>query len=157
MVPPSSPLTDPLVDSDREVVAQLLGREPGGEFTVVLRSSTGRPIVIQNSPFLYDGTPMPTLFWLCDPDVNRRVSRLEADGGVRRASDDISSDAVEDAHRRYAEMRDALVRPGHCGPRPSGGVAGTRTGIKCLHAHFAWHLAGGDDPVGRWVQDHLGS
>ena len=23
--------------------------------------------------------------------------------------------------------------------------------MKCLHAHYAWHLAGGDDPVGRWV------
>jgi hypothetical protein len=34
-------------------------------------------------------------------------------------------------------------------------VGGTRTGIKCLHAHYAWFLAGGDDPVGRWVHDHL--
>ena len=41
------------------------------------------------------------------------------------------------------------------GPRPSGGVGGTRQGVKCLHAHYAWHLAGGDDPVGRWIDDHL--
>ena len=27
--------------------------------------------------------------------------------------------------------------------------------MKCLHAHYAWFLAGGDDPVGRWVADHL--
>jgi hypothetical protein len=27
--------------------------------------------------------------------------------------------------------------------------------VKCLHAHYAWYLAGGDDPVGRWVADHL--
>ena len=27
--------------------------------------------------------------------------------------------------------------------------------MKCLHAHYAWHLAGGDDPVGRWVADRL--
>ncbi len=39
------------------------------------------------------------------------------------------------------------------GPRPSGGVGGTHTGVKCLHAHYAFHLAGGDDPVGRWVED----
>ena len=37
----------------------------------------------------------------------------------------------------------------------SGGVGGTRTGVKCLHAHYAWHLAGGDDPVGRWVSEQL--
>ena len=41
------------------------------------------------------------------------------------------------------------------GPRPSGGVGGTRTGVKCLHAHWAWHLAGGDDPVGRWIADRI--
>ena len=39
--------------------------------------------------------------------------------------------------------------------RPSGGVGGTRQGVKCLHAHYAWHLAGGDDPVGRWVAAQL--
>jgi hypothetical protein len=34
-------------------------------------------------------------------------------------------------------------------------VGGTRTGIKCLHAHYAWFLAGGDDPVGAWVAQRL--
>ena len=43
----------------------------------------------------------------------------------------------------------------HVGPRPTGGVGGTRLGIKCLHAHWAWHLAGGDDPVGRWIAARL--
>ena len=38
---------------------------------------------------------------------------------------------------------------------PSGGVGGTRQGVKCLHAHYAWFLAGGDDPVGRWVERRL--
>ena len=32
---------------------------------------------------------------------------------------------------------------------------GTRQGVKCLHAHVAYHLAGGDDRVGRWTLDHL--
>jgi hypothetical protein len=27
--------------------------------------------------------------------------------------------------------------------------------VKCLHAHFAYWLAGGDDPVGQWVADQL--
>ncbi|RPJ13720.1 MAG: DUF501 domain-containing protein [Actinobacteria bacterium] len=36
-------------------------------------------------------------------------------------------------------------------PHPAeaqGGVGGTRRGLKCLHAHYANHLAGGDDEVG---------
>jgi exopolyphosphatase/pppGpp-phosphohydrolase len=28
-------------------------------------------------------------------------------------------------------------------------------GVKCLHAHWAWHLAGGDDPVGQWIARQL--
>jgi hypothetical protein len=27
--------------------------------------------------------------------------------------------------------------------------------VKCLHAHYAWFLAGGDDPVGAWVAERL--
>jgi hypothetical protein len=27
--------------------------------------------------------------------------------------------------------------------------------VKCLHTHYAWYLAGGDDPVGRWVDEQL--
>ena len=53
-------------------------------------------------------------------------------------------------------MRDAAMPPGHGGPRPSGGVGGTRRGVKCLHAHLAWYLAGGPDPVGRWTCEQLG-
>ena len=61
------------------------------------------------------------------------------------------------AHEAYARERDAEIVAEHAGPRPSGGVGGTRTGVKCLHAHYAFHLAGGDDPVGRWVEDRLAS
>ena len=59
------------------------------------------------------------------------------------------------AHAAYAAERDAAIAAGHRGPRPSGGVGGTRRGVKCLHAHYAWFLAGGDDPVGRWVEERL--
>jgi len=34
-------------------------------------------------------------------------------------------------------------------------VGGTRIGVKCLHAHFGWWLAVGNDPVGQWVADKL--
>jgi hypothetical protein len=83
------------------------------------------------------------------------VSRLEAAGGVRRAEAEVDAGAVADAHGRYAAERDAAMPPGWRGPGPSGGVGGTATGVKCLHAHYAWHLAGGDDPIGRWVAAEL--
>ena len=140
---------------DRELVAQLLGREPNGSFTVVVRDSDGTPSVIKNAPFLADGTPMPTLFWLCSPKLLVAVSRLEAGGGVDESEAAVDAVQLAQAHRRYETERNSMIDPEYVGPRPSGGVAGTRTGVKCLHAHFAWHLAGGDDPVGRWVADRI--
>lgn len=111
--------------------------------------------MIRNAPFLADGTPMPTRYWLVGADANRRVSTLESAGGVRRAEAEVSADAVAAAHARYGAERDTAIPFDHSGPRPSGGVGGTRTGVKCLHAHYAWYLAGGDDPVGAWVHARL--
>lgn len=142
-------------DADRERVAALLGRPPQGDFEVAVRDEAGQPVVIRNAPFLADGTPMPTRYWLVDPGLCRRVDRLEAGGGVRRAEREVAPDAVAAAHTRYAAERDLAVPADWSGPRPSGGVGGTRRGVKCLHAHYAWYLAGGDDPVGRWVDAEL--
>ena len=133
----------------------LLGREPTAEFEVVVRRADGAPVVIRNAPFTHDGTPMPTRFWLVDPDWNRAVGRLEAAGGVNEAEAEVDSGVLAAAHAAYAAERDAAIDPGHEGPRPYGGVGGTRTGVKCLHAHVAWRLAGGDDPVGDWALARL--
>ena len=141
--------------ADRTDVARLLGRAPQGAFVVVVRRPDGSPRVIRNAPLLDDGTPMPTRYWLVDPEDRRLVGHLEAEGGVRRAELAVDPGALADAHTRYAAERDAAVPPDHRGPRPSGGVGGTARGVKCLHAHYAWHLAGGDDPVGRWVAHRI--
>jgi hypothetical protein len=140
---------------DREQVAALLGRPPQGFFEVVVRDRAGVPVVIRNAPLLDDGTPMPTRFWLVGPDVRRQVDRLESVGGVRQAEAAVDPVRLADAHRRYAEERERALPRAWAGPKPSGGVAGTRLGVKCLHAHYAWWLAGGDDPVGAWVADRL--
>lgn len=121
---------------------------------MVVRSAQGDPVVLRNAPLLDDGTPMPTRYWLVGPD-REAVSRLEAAGGVRAAEADIDPTELAEAHARYAAERDAALPLDWDGPRPSGGVGGTRKGVKCLHAHYAWHLAGGDDPVGRWVAARL--
>ena len=143
--------------ADVATVTALLGREPQADFEVAVRAADGSPLVVRNAPFTDDGTPMPTRYWLVDPELGRRVARLEASGGVRAAQADVSDSAIAAAHAAYASERDAEILPGHIGPKPSGGVGGTRTGVKCLHAHYAYHLAGGDDAVGRWVADRIGS
>jgi hypothetical protein len=141
--------------ADRAAVEALLGRPPQGPFAVVARHVDGSPLVIRNAPLLDDGTPMPTRYWLVGEPERTLVSRLESAGGVDRAEAEVDPDELAAAHARYAAERDAALPAGHAGPRPSGGVAGTRVGVKCLHAHYAWFLAGGDDPVGRWVERRL--
>jgi hypothetical protein len=145
-----------MVDADDVArVTARLGRTPRAEFDVVVRTAAGEPVVIRNAPFLDDGTPLPTTYWLVDPELSRSIARLEADGGVRAAQAAVDADALAATHRRYAAARDAAIPTDHAGPRPFGGVGGTRVGVKCLHAHYAYQLAGGDDPVGEWVADAL--
>jgi hypothetical protein len=142
-------------EADARAVRERLGREPQADFEVVVRDRSGAPVVVRNAPLMHDGTPMPTRYWLIDPDLVRRVGRLEGGGGVREAERAVDAGELERAHAAYARERDAALPERHTGARPEGGVGGTRIGVKCLHAHYAWHLAGGDDPVGRWVAERL--
>lgn len=142
---------------DIEAVTELLGRSPMGPFDVAVRDEAGNPVVLKNFPVLADGRPMPTLYWLCGDRESMLVGRLESMKGVRRAEADIGLPPIADAHDRYRAERDAVLAASGVSPvhPPTGGVGGTRQGVKCLHAHYGWWLAGGDDPVGQWVADHL--
>jgi exopolyphosphatase/guanosine-5'-triphosphate,3'-diphosphate pyrophosphatase len=145
-------VSDELRAADLEAVRRQLGREPTTPFSVVARCTDGHPLVIRNRPLDADGHPFPTIYWLTCPDAVRAVSRLESDGWIARLGDDPTiAAAVEEAHRAYATERGETL------PRAEGwgGVGGTRRGIKCLHAHYAYHLAGGDDVVGRWTAERV--
>jgi hypothetical protein len=139
-----------------DVLTSVLGRPPEADFQVCVRAADGAPVVIRNAPLLGDGTPMPTLYWLVDRGLRAAVARLESAGGVREAEAAVDAERLAAAHAAYAAEREAALPPGWSGPRPSGGVGGTRRGVKCLHAHYAYWLAGGDDPVGAWVAERLG-
>ncbi len=122
-----------------------------------MRTRLGDPVVLRNSPLLPNGTPMPTLYWLCGARETVQVGRLEAAGGVNQVEAELGAQEIAASHARYAAERDTLIPANHSGPRPFGGVGGTRIGVKCLHAHFGYWLAGGQDPVGQWVADKLGA
>jgi hypothetical protein len=135
---------------DLALVEQYLGRPLSGRCAVVVRRLDGRPVVIENEPHLRDGTPMPTLFWLVDPELHDAVSRLESSGGVHRFEELVDADALRRTHEEYAERRRrATVRVDAA--QAGGGVGGTRLGVKCLHAHLANYLVGANDPVGELV------
>ena len=120
-----------------------------------MRDAAGEPVVIRNAPLLDDGTPMPTRYWLVGPTEVLAVSRLESAGGVRRAEAEVDDRRRSPTPTAATPPSATPTLPAGADRRPRGGVGGTREGVKCLHAHYAWHLAGGDDPVGRWVAARL--
>ena len=140
--------------SDLAQVTEQLGRPPLTDFSVVARCRAGHPLVVRNHPVDRAGRPFPTLYWLTCPEAVKAASRLEAEGWIKRLDERARSDpafrsALEAAHDEYAAER------GRWYPEATGwgGVGGARTGVKCLHAHYANHLAGGADPVGAWVAE----
>ena len=142
--------------SDLRLVARQLGREPVTDLAVVARCHDGHPLVVRNHPVDRDGNPFPTLFWLTCPAATRAVSRLEADGWIRRLAQRGDDDpdfgsALARAHEDHAEERARSLPEA----RGWGGVGGARAGVKCLHAHYANHIAGGPDPVGAWVAERI--
>jgi len=149
-----SETADPDPDLDA-TVERLLGRRPQGDYAVAVSRPDGTPVVLANAPFLHSGRPMPTRYWLIDPVLNKAIGRLESTGGVKQAEAAVDPGLLAETHERYRRERDGLIPSDHTGPAPSGGVGGTRQGVKCLHAHYAHHLAGGDDPVGLWVHERL--
>lgn len=117
-------------------------------------------MVIEVPPVLDDGTPFPTLYWLSCPLARARIGRLEGAGGVKRMDNKAESDPefgrrLQRANTEYARERDARLPKGaeHV---PSGGVGGSSGGVKCLHAHYAHSLAGGDNPVGSLADSWIG-
>lgn len=142
-----------------EVVAAQIGRPLRADSRVVEKCHLGLPVVIDVPPVLDDGTPFPTRFWLTCPLAVKRVARLESAGEIqrfeeRRLLDSDFDAALTSAHRRYEADRDQLT-PMNARLRPRGGVAGAEAGIKCLHAHYADHAAGNENPVGREVATEI--
>jgi len=140
---------------DSEIAAAQIERPLRAASEARARCSLGLPTVIRVPPVLDDGTPFPTRFWLTCPLANKRIGRLEGAGGVKAMESALGEDPhlaaqMADAHRRYEAERDAAI-PVDAVHRPSGGVAGLTVGVKCLHAHYADHAAGNDNPVGALV------
>ncbi|MDJ0521673.1 MAG: DUF501 domain-containing protein [Planctomycetota bacterium] len=141
--------------------------------TVETRCPAGHPQVLRCHP-LRTGegrfAPFPTQFWLVCPQLTYALSRLEHDGWITRLQDRIREDEtfrleVAGDHARYADERWAMLsseeqeevrRRGLESDLRERGIGGTRDRnmVKCLHLHYAFHLARGS-AIGR-VLDDLG-
>ncbi len=133
---------------------------------------TGHPAVVRCYPLRrVDGRlePFPTLFWLVCPSLADELSRIEAAGGIRRIERAIGRDAtlaggVRADHRAYIAERWSLIRADDRDrvrgtplaasllDRGIGGLS-TFARVKCLHVHYAHHLARGA-MIGSWFEEH---
>ena len=116
---------------DRQIVAAQIERTPRSVVEVVARCGLGLPTVTKVPPHLDDGTPFPTTYWLTCPLAGRRIGRLEADGGVKKADARIAADPdlaaqYRTAMRRYETERTQLIAADAPPHHPSGGVGGSR-------------------------------
>ncbi|MEE2885987.1 MAG: DUF501 domain-containing protein [Planctomycetota bacterium] len=149
-----------LTDADIATVAEQLGRPPRAAVHIAARCPAGHPAVIVNHPIHLESgqiAPFPTLYWLSCPELRRVVSRLEMGGLIqqldaRLAGDDELAAALHLDHERYIQQRwQLLSEEERAQVRDAGlqnmllerGIGGLshRRSVKCLHLHFAHHLA----------------
>jgi exopolyphosphatase/guanosine-5'-triphosphate,3'-diphosphate pyrophosphatase len=86
----------------------------------------------------------------------KAAARLESEAWIgrwnaRAKEDEALAAALAAAHEEYARERSR----GFPQALAWGGVGGAARGVKCLHAHYANHVAGGRDPIGAWVAEEV--
>jgi len=148
---------EPVSETDRAELVRELGRPPRGLLAVAYRCDHGVPAVVQTAPRLPDGTPFPTMFYLCCSVLNSAVSRMESVGVMREMTAELAADPelaarYRLAHQSYLQMRNELDNLG------IGVTAGGMPDrVKCLHVLVAHSLAVGRgvNPLGDLAVDAL--
>ncbi len=166
----------PKVQVDEQTLRILrsqLDREPRGLLGIERRCRFGYPQVIKVYPLLKDNAtiePFPTLFWLTCPTLIEQLSRLEQRGYIKAveralAADERLRQEYHEDHRRYLAERWAALSPedralaeehGFAAALRAGGIGGIADWdrVKCLHLHYAHHLARGS-AIGHWLESRF--
>ncbi len=146
--PPFGPVTQ----ADIALVTAQLGRPARNVVGIAARCVCGAPTVVATAPRLADGTPFPTLYYLCHPGATAAISSLEATQVMNEYTDLLANDAAlraayQGAHESFLFDRDQLGSVPEIAGISSGGMP---TRVKCLHALAAHSLAAGPgiNPIG---------
>lgn len=146
--------------SDIEAVSEQLGREARGVVGIAARDGQGNPAVVATSPRLPDGSPFPTFYYLCHPEVVAAASRLEAAGVMAEftemlAADESLREAYTRAHEQYIADRETVGEVPELAGISAGGMP---TRVKCLHALMGHALAAGPgvNPIGDLALERSG-
>lgn len=156
--------------TDLASIERQLGRRPNGDFSVVTYTPRGEVQVIKSAPFM-DQKPFPNLYWLVCEKLKYAIDRIEAQGWVKRLEDEILPADKEMQrkiildHYRYMRSRWALVKDTDLNaltninfvkPLAETGIGGIAdfTRVRCLHMHYAFHLAEGST-LGQWLEENF--
>ncbi|OQJ54641.1 DUF501 domain-containing protein [Clavibacter sepedonicus] len=134
------------------VVTAQLGRPARDVVGIAARCVCGNPTVVSTAPRLTDGTPFPTLYYLCHPAATTAISHLEAEHVMAELQDDLAEDeALRDAyaaaHASYLADRESILVVPELAGVSAGGMP---VRVKCLHALAGHALAAGPgvNPIG---------
>jgi hypothetical protein len=169
----SSANTLPIEERDLEIIRRQLGRPPRGVIAIERRCRWGYPQVIKVYPLLHgegEAFPFPTLFWLTCPALIEQLSALEHRGYIKELEKQLAEDEelrqeYYQNHRDYiaerwaaltAEDRALVEERGLASVLKERGIGGLADWdrVKCLHLHFAHHLAR-ENVLGRWIENHF--
>ncbi len=146
------PPFDPPSERDVRVVTAQLGRPARDVVGIAARCVCGTPPVVSTAPRLTDGTPFPTLYYLCHPAATAAISHLEAEHVMAELQDDLAEDeAMRDAyaaaHASYLADRESILVVPELAGVSAGGMP---VRVKCLHALAGHALAAGPgvNPIG---------
>lgn len=163
-----------LTQEDAELIEVQTERPTRGVVSVAARCLAGHPAVAQCYPLIRRGggvEPFPTLYWLTCPRLRREISHIERDGAIGVIAAAIAGDAglqqrLRMDHEDYVARRWAtLIEPDKKLVEDMGlaeqfrrrGIGGMENwgAVKCLHLHFAHHLAAGN-VIGEMVVERYG-
>lgn len=146
--------------ADIAMVTEQLGREARGVVGIAARAADGSPAVVATAPRLPDGSPFPTFYYLCHPEVVAAASRLEATGVMVEYNELLAADEevraqYQRAHEAYIQDRDSVGVVAELAGVSAGGMP---TRVKCLHALMGHALAAGRgvNPIGDLALERAG-
>ncbi|WP_166878321.1 MULTISPECIES: DUF501 domain-containing protein [unclassified Salinibacterium] len=146
----TTPPFDPPTEADIRTVSHQLGRPARNVIGIAARCVCGNPTVVSTKPRLDDGTPFPTLYYLCHPAATAAISTLEAEGVMPELAALLVGDvaaAYQAAHEAYLADRESIEVVPEIAGISAGGMPSR---VKCLHALAGHALAAGPgvNPIG---------
>ena len=147
----TTPPFDPPTEADIRTVSNQLGRPARNVIGISARCVCGAPTVVATKPRLDDGTPFPTLYYLCHPAATAAISTLEATSVMPELAallDDPDTAAhYTAAHEAYLADRESIDTVAEIAGISAGGMP---VRVKCLHALAGHALSAGPgvNPIG---------